>query len=100
MPKPAQFGGISAAWDITLRLPLANGVGPWVRYGRHCWVHGGGGLVGRWLLTHAQRQFNFPLPNQRDVVLFAEIFHHRIPRCEADSIVLKRTRISEFFSGL
>jgi len=89
--ETAQFDGISAAWDITLRLPLANGVGPWVRYGRHCWSTVVSGLLQPWSEDGCSPMrsagFNFPLPNQRDVVLFAEYSTTEFRDIEADSII-------------
>lgn len=32
-----QMDGISSSWDVRLRLPLGDGSGPYVRYGRQCW---------------------------------------------------------------
>ncbi|MBU2037827.1 MULTISPECIES: hypothetical protein [unclassified Thalassolituus] len=86
-----QFDGISAGWDVTLRLPLANGVGPWVRYGRHCWSTAVSGVLEPWsddgCSTMRSAGFNFPLPNQHDVVLFAEYSTTEFSDIDADSII-------------
>jgi hypothetical protein len=89
--ETAQFDGISAGWDVTLRLPLANGVGPWVRYGRHCWSTAVNGVLEPWsddgCSSMRSAGFNFPLPNQHDVVLFAEYSTTEFRNIEADSII-------------
>lgn len=86
-----QFDGISAGWDVTLRLPLANGVGPWVRYGRHCWSTAVSGVLEPWsddgCSSMRSAGFNFPLPNQHDVVLFAEYSTTEFNDIDADSII-------------
>lgn len=46
-----QFDGISAGWEVTAHLPLSNDdlpVGPYLRYGGHCWAATIVGLATPW----------------------------------------------------
>lgn len=43
-----QMDGISTGVDVRLRLPLGNGSGPYVSYGRQCWQVVITGLENRW----------------------------------------------------
>lgn len=76
-----QFDGISAGWDVTLRLPLEilglnQGSGPYWRSGRHCWAASATGALDPWAEKGCSDidawGINFPLPDQTDLVIFVE----------------------------
>lgn len=89
--KVAEFDGVSVAWDITLRLPLAQGQGPYVRYGRQCWSAAVSGLTDPWAEDGCSPMvgggFNFLLQNRSGTVLYMEYISTDFRDIETDSLI-------------
>ena len=87
----AEFDGVSAAWDITLRLPLAQGQGPYVRYGRHCWSAAVSGLLDPWAEDGCSMMkgggFNFVVQNRSRMALYVEYIATDFRDIETDSLI-------------
>lgn len=87
----AEFDGVSASWDITLRLPLAQGQGPYVRYGRHCWAAAVSGLLDPWSEDGCSMMkgggFNFVIQDRSRTVLYVEYIATDFREIETDSLI-------------
>ena len=77
-----EFYGVSASWDVTLKVPFDNdysslAVGPYYRYGHHCWSAAIDGLVQPWAKKgcSALQSFGVLLPsvNEEGASVYFEI---------------------------
>ena len=92
-----QFDGVSAGWEVTAQIPLSTDdipIGPYVRYGGHCWAATISGLATPWAksgcsdLTAVGIAFSSDARRRGQAAAYVEFSRTRFDEVTSGSVVV------------